>query len=747
MNRLADRFINRILAYSINHPLVIITGTLAIAFAALLQTPEISFETDIKSLIPTDEVSMTDKEMRQTFGLRDSIVIGINNEPGVLNQDTLGYLQNICSQMEAIEGVYKVRSLFSEDNICGVNETVHIGPFIKTVTEKSVQHLRKSIEGSPAIQGILVSKNFKCTTVLVELEEAAHKHRVYASIKELLDRSPGPSQEEHYVAGMPVLESVLGDLILEDLVLNIPVVLVVIVVVLFLAYRSVPFVAITLMEILVVETVTLGLMGFLGIPIYVIQGIMPVILVALAVADEIHIFGSYSHFLRCTNAHPKLAATEAIMQLWRPVILTSVTTACAFLSFLSNPTKPLQYFGAMTAFGVMVAMLFSLFVTPSLLVILDRQKRSGLHSEIGLATRFSRFGSFLYRKRRFVRVSIVLAITIACVCISNLFVQDSWINNFDESSDVSRADMFLNENFLGTMTLQIEIDTGREDGLKNPEFLNSILEFQGKIYEFDGIGGSLSLAQIICKMSLEFTNNYSIPSSSRAISQYLFLLEGSTFEQFWDLDYRKTRIVVFADKQDYITGSHTLPRIRSHLKKHLPAVGTRLGGDSMISYHWVDLACTNQKKNTILSFMLILGVSSVFLRSCWKGFAVLAPVTSAVVIQHGVMGLFGIPIGVATSAFSSIVLGVGIDYAIHLQSEFARSRIDSSSEQATATMFASAGKAVFWDGVIIAAGFLVLLFSKMPPIRMLGFMVALGVASSIVSSLLILPVLLPVRKG
>ena len=205
--------------------------------------------------------------------------------------------------------------------------------------------------------------------------------------------------------------------------------------------------------------------------------------------------------------------------------------------------------------------------------------------------------------------------------------------------------------------------------------------------------------------------------------------------------------MVFAYKKDYITGSHTLPQVRSNLKKYFPVLNTRLGGESMISYHWIDLACRDQKNNTIISFMLILVVSSVFLRSCWKGFIVLAPVTTAVTIQYGIMGLVGIPIGVATSAFSSIVLGVGIDYAIHLQSEFERSRIDSSLEQATAAMFASAGTAIFWDGMIIAAGFLVLLFSTMPPIRILGIMVALGVASSIISSFLILPALLTIGKS
>jgi len=747
MNKLSDQFINGILTYCVNHPWVITVGTLMIAFSALLQIPKISFDTDIKSLIPTDEVYMADKAIRHTFGLRDSIIIGIHNESGVLNQETLECIKNICSQVKSVEGVFGVRSLFSEDNICDVNGIVHIGPFIKTVTGESIQKLRVSIRDFSSMQGILVSKDFKWMTVLVEMEETAHKHRIYTNIKELLDRNLEASQVEHYVAGTPVLESVLGDLIIKDLILNIPIVFVAIIIVLFIAYRSLAYVAITLIEILVVETITIGLMGFLSIPICVIQGIMPVILVALTVADEIHIFGSYSHFLRHSSADTKRAAKAAVMQLWRPVILTSVTTACAFLSFLSNPTKPLQYFGAMTAFGVMVAMSFSLFVTPSLLVILDKQKDLRICSESGLKVKMSRFGSFLYCKRRLVRLSIILSITLACVFMSNLYVQDSWINNFDKSSDVSRADMLLNQNFLGTMILEIEIDTGRENGLKDPKFLGNILNFQDRINELDGIGGSLSLAQIIRKMNLEFTKNYSIPGSSEAVSQYLFLLEGSTFKQFWDFNYRKTRIMVFAYKKDYITGSHTLPQVRSNLKNYFPVLNTSLGGESMISYHWVDLACRDQKNNTIISFMLILVVSSVFLRSCWKGFIVLAPVTTAVIIQYGVMGLVGIPIGVATSAFSSIVLGVGIDYAIHLQSEFERSRIDSSLEQATTAMFASAGTAIFWDGVIIAVGFLVLLFSTMPPIRILGFMVALGVASSIISSFLILPALLTIGKS
>ena len=66
---------------------------------------------------------------------------------------------------------------------------------------------------------------------------------------------------------------------------------------------------------------------------------------------------------------------------------------------------------------------------------------------------------------------------------------------------------------------------------------------------------------------------------------------------------------------------------------------------------------------------LILTVTWLCLNSCRRALTVLAPVAFAVLMMYGLLGIVGVPLGVATSMFGSIVLGLGIDYSIHFEAE------------------------------------------------------------------------------
>ena len=106
------------------------------------------------------------------------------------------------------------------------------------------------------------------------------------------------------------------------------------------------------------------------------------------------------------------------------------------------------------------------------------------------------------------------------------------------------------------------------------------------------------------------------------------------------------------------------------------------------------------------------------------------------------MGFCGIPLGVSVSVFSSIILGIGIDYAIHLQNKFDVLRNEMDLEDAFSGIFKTAGKAIVWNAVVVIAGFLTLIFSQIPPNQKLGLVCSLGIATSLFSSFLVVPVFL-----
>jgi predicted RND superfamily exporter protein len=297
----------------------------------------------------------------------------------------------------------------------------------------------------------------------------------------------------------------------------------------------------------------------------------------------------------------------------------------------------------------------------------------------------------------------------------------------------------------GTNILYVELDTKKSDGIKNPEFLKKVSTLQETLTGDGEICSSISIAQIIKKMHLEFSGSHAIPDSSNTIAQYLLLLDGSSYERFWDYPNQKANITIFGRINDYRSWTSLLNSINTYVNDNLPDVETTIGGELFLSRHTLDLLRTDQVKSFITALILIFVVSVVLFKSLKKGITVTAPIILAVLINYGILGFCKIPISVSISISSSIILGIGIDYAIHLQSKFDSLKTTLNARDVIPGVFISAGKAILWNVAVVTAGFLTLLFSQMPPNQNLGLVCALGVTASFVSSIIVLPVFLSGR--
>jgi len=712
-----------------------VLGTLTILAAA--QIPKLRIVTDLKSLVPPDHVYQEDRRISQDFDLHDHIIVALVCEEGVFNAPLLTYLKNLTTRFQSIPDVYRVRSLFSEDNFLNTPDGLQITPFLNELSPRSIAQTRESILEFPAVQGILVSKDLKCTGLLVELESDADKSRVYSHIQKVLQVHVPPNGARIHISGLPVFEGVLGDYILRDLTVMLPLVSIVLATLLYFSYRSSVLVLVCLIEAAVVNVWTIGLMSFLSIPFYIIHATMPVVAMAIAVADEIHI---YSRYVEETDK-PSTSGTDVLtvmLEMWRPILLTSVTTAIGFLSFLTSSMKPLRVFGLFTAFAVIGAMVFSLSVTPIVLKWAYR-KRLPCRKSTAIHRLCEKLGAFHLRHRTSITIFLVVVIFVSLAGSSRVFVQDSWLSNFKRSSGVFLDTQEINVRLHGTRMIQLVLDSGRSGGIKDPLILRQISKLQSDIEKVSAIGGSFSLADVLMKMNFELVGEYDLPEDANTVAQYLFLLEGGTYESFFDFDSQKTRIVIICKKGDYLTGHTVISAINAALTDMPPGVNAHLGGDFTLGYHWVGLLGIDQLKSFVAAIFLVFSAVSISFHSFRRAVLVTFPIALAVVMNFAVMGYARIPLSVATSMFSSIIFGVGIDYAIHLQSRFDLAVVRESRLDAAKRAFGTAGEVIFWDALVVIAGFSVLLASYMPPNQRLGLIVSAGIATSAVGTFVVVP--------
>jgi predicted RND superfamily exporter protein len=746
MKRFFDEFFFSLFSLVIKHPWWALVPILIISVLTGSQLSKIKLMTDLKSLQPYDEVYKNNERIKDEFNIKDSIIIGVRQDEDLFNIKTFDYLKNIIDKIELLKGVSKIRSLFSEDNIKSTSKkTLDISPFVKKTDSESLEESIEQIKNFKAVQGILVSKDFTLTTIMVELEADAEKSKVYFNIKKILDKDPPLNGEHIYLSGMPVFQGVLGNYLLKDLMVMLPLITIIIIVFLYFTYRSFLLVGVSRIVIFLVDVWTLGFMAFLDHPLYIIQSAMPVILMALSVADEIHIFGRY--FEECKNSSSEIREKILVtmQEMWKPVILTSITTAFGFLALITTSMRPLQYFGAFTALGIMAAMILSLIITPAVLILFGEKERYKVSHTL-LDKFLLSAGNFMFKNRIWIRVLIVVIIVVSFIGMSKVFIEDSWISNFKKTSLVYTDDEALNNKISGTNILYVELDTQTPNGIKNPDFLKKVAQFQKGLKAVDYIGGSISIAQIIEKMNLEFNGTYDIPDSSNAIAQYILLLDGTTHERFWDYSYQKVNILIFTNNLGYINGTSMLDGIRSYLNEYLSGIKVTFGGEIFLSHHCVDLLRTDQLKSFFTSLALIFLVSSGVFWSFRKGIIVTTPIIVAVLMNYGILGFLKLPISISVSIVSSIIMGIGIDYAIHLQSKFDFLSDKMETEDAIPSTFLTAGKAILWNAAVVISGFLILIFSEMPPNQKFGLVCVLGVATSLISSFLVVPAVLSAKK-
>ena len=284
-----------------------------------------------------------------------------------------------------------VASIATLDNITGTVDGMAVRPFMADVprTAEALKALQQALFHNPMYVNWVVSEDSTGLLIMARMEPAGgtqeglvRRAAVYRTIRDMIAAKKATGVPEvFHVAGRGALEVTFEEEGRRDLETFMPLIFGVIVIILYLTYRSLRGVLLPLA--VVVVSVILGLMAALDVPLYFVSTMMPVILMAVGVADGIHILSRYYDALL---EQPDISADDAVLvamqEMWQPVMFTSLTTAAGFLSFLTAAMLPFRYFGVFTGIGVLAAMVFSLTFFPAMLSLLPPKVSRGLRSQM-----------------------------------------------------------------------------------------------------------------------------------------------------------------------------------------------------------------------------------------------------------------------------------------------------------------------------------------------------------------------------
>jgi predicted RND superfamily exporter protein len=734
------------------------------AFFVLEMKENTRMETDLDKYMPEDHPAFIYSDSAEAwFNIKYGIIIALENKKGVFNAETLDTLKQLTKRFQKFDEIDKddVTSLYTADNIIGTEDGMDVKRFYKRVPKSAakLKKLKENVINNEMVFGRLVSYDTTVTVIIAEIGDDVFTQEFYDHILKTAKASE-TDDIKVYVAGRPIVEGTMALLGPADMKRMVPIVILVIFIVLFATLRSMKGTLITLGVVFFSTIWAFGLMAVTGIPVYAVSTMIPVMLIAIGVADGIHL---YSHLHVYVDHHPnatKLEATKDMLKyLWKPVVMTSVTTAVGFISLLTSQVYPVKYFGIFTAFGVMMAMVFSLVFLPAGIMIfglpkpkpVDHEEDKEGHSHSKLANNFA---AAVIKHKYVSIVGSAIIVVLSVIGMQEIWINSSFLDKFEKDSDIVLTDKFINDHFGGTSTLNLILDAhGKKDVFKEPRVLKLVDKMQKDVdSSLAVVGNSFSLADYIRRMNKVMNADKEayncIPDNQDMIAQYLLLYEMSgdpeNLNKVVDYDYEKAN-VTFQLKSDNSKAMNSTLDIINTYKDDFEKMGISMNyaGSGYKGLVFTDLILEGQIKSLILSLIIIVVLLSLMFKKIIIGLIGSVPIIITALISFGIMGFLGIPLNTTTALLSSIAIGIGIDYAVHFLEQYRHNAEHSQDKLATAQKtMAHSGRAIIYNAIVVIAGFLVLLFSVFPPNRELGALVSLNMFTSFVGTLTIMLVLL-----
>ncbi len=764
---------NKFNTWIINHPKTTL-ALIALATAlALSQFPKLRAETNLESMFPEDHPTIVYNDLvEEWFEVKDAVVVGVFNEgpSGIYNPGSLKLIREITDGLRDMNGILNRKksdlvSLASLDNIIGTELGLDVTPFYEEIPEsvEELRELRAAVEDNEMMRGTLVSRDGRGAVIMAMMERDDRHVVMYQRIREFLD-SLDHDGNEVILAGRPVIEGVFAATMQHDMPLMLRITLVVILIVLFLTFHTLRGVFLPSILIIITLLWTFGSMAFLGVPIYTVMTMMPVILLAVGCADTIHILSKYyDEAIRHPGKKKNEVVYNTMEELTPPVIMTSVTTMAGFLSLLSSELMPMRFFGIFVALGIFYALLLSLTFLPAMLSILPLKvsaRKRKMFEEHGSFSRIDFAGKLLGFMARIINtrpllmfIPALLFLVLGTIGVMNLNVSASLTKQFKEDNVIRLADEKLNKHFGGTNILNVVIE-GTEDGIiKEPEILKGMDEMQAFMETDPNVGASLSIAEYLKRMNRVLNENrkemYRVPETRDLSAQYLFLYSMSgdpaDFDSVVDYNYRKANMRFQIRTDESAIVKDIIAKSEEGIGKYLRTdkAEVKISGTVTILDVFIDLIISGQIWSIIISILLIFLLTSGEFRSLAGGLFCIIPISVSAFFNFGFMGFLGIPLDVSTALTASMAIGIGVDYAIHTVSKYRlEARKGLHPHEVTTNTLLTAGRAIWFNALVVALGFLVLLTADLVPQQKLGMMVSLTMMTCFGGAAMFIPTLL-----
>ncbi|HHO76665.1 MAG TPA: RND family transporter [Deltaproteobacteria bacterium] len=749
----------RIINFSVFHPYWIISCVTLITFFFALQIPHLKIDPRVEIILrDNNPVEKDYSANKKEFAPYADILIGMLH-PDIYNVDSLKKIQAISEEASYIEGVRKVSSILNAKNIQGSISGLDVSPMFRDgvapSTKSEIAELKERAHSWDVYEGVYITEEGNGTAISIVLYDDVETDQIvpiYYKLSDLMKKYEGP--ERFFISGTKVVEALQGHYMIKDLKLLPPLVCVVLLSFMFLFFRNLRGMLLPLVSVAIATIWSVGLMPLFDIPLTMVTTALPVALMGVGVAYGVH--GVENIFSDAAEGKKgKSGITGAMNRIAVPVIMAGCTTMACFLSLCSTPVVPLSHFGMLCAFGIAVAMMLALTFIPAVLSVIDSRGKEYVphhHTKRDIIGPVLKKISYINSERTRWVIAFYLGILVVSLVLGRHVKSDlNLIEDFRKSSPIRIADEILNENFGGTSMFNAVFSTRNPDDIKEPAVLYEMEQLQEGFKKHPDIGKAVSIVDFIKRINQAMNDGdpafYRIPDSRELIAQYLLLFSfsggGDELDSFVDYDYSKAQILLQMKSQSGYLANDIVQIVDDYSSNELrneTITGIITTGLAMLAKEFNRLVVRSQIQSFLISISLCFMITALIFRSYKLGFYSMIPLIIPIVLDFGIMGVSGIKLNAATATVACIDIGMGIDYSIHFLSRYRHEiRMGRTVDNALDISLNTSGRAIIYNALAVAAGFLVLVPSQFVIISQLGILVAVDMLTISISVLTFLP--------
>lgn len=771
--------------FSVNHPKLIVAFSIIITLIFMTQFPKMKTDTNPKNMLPaTSDVRVWNDEVEKTFSLyEDMIALGVVNEKGILNKDTLTRIQRITDEILKIKGVAArdVSSFTTIDNVTVEDATLKVAPLMTKAPEdeKGIEYLRKMLYENPLFINRIISKDGKTTAIYVPLEKGANGKEIADRIHEIVKKEKG--DEQYYIAGDPVARDTFGAEMFKLMAIFAPIAGMVMLTVRYLMFKDLFLSFALMMDAMISIIWSMGLLIGLGFPIHIMSSMAPVFLMAIA-TDSMHIFNEF-YFRYREKKDKKAAIIETMHAVSRPVRNTALATAAGFAVLLFMNIIPVKVFGGLVAFGTIALRLLSFSFIPAMFTFVKEEKieKIARSEDIG-SDKTSQFLMKLaglgIKKPVWTVIAGTLLFAVGIIGIAQTKVNNNLVEWFKEGSDVRVADTAINRALGGTSLGYVIAISKEDDYIKTPEAMRYIEGLQRRLEKLPVVGKTTSVVDYVKRISVVLHDDdrkYDVvPETKDIIGQYLFLFamsaKPSDLDNVVDYPFKRANIWVQLKTWDAQAMRAVIKAVEEYKKSNPTPMELKPSGIAYFNLIWNDEVLGDMVKGFVLALVVVFGILAFDFRSVKWAIVGYTPLLFTILLIYGVVGFIGKDFDMPISVLSCLSLGMAVDFAIHFVSRF-RQRLKESQEaegrrqklkteeQKLVTRHPSLitdsllwtaarpGKGIVRNAIFFAASFAVMIFAPLTPYITVGAFIVSMMLLSAVMTMIYIPALITLFQG